>query len=354
MQTHNKGTKKWPGYAGLAVGVALIAYLFSQVDLAGSFRLIGSIGISSLWILVPYLCLHLLETVAWQRLFPKDAGPVPFGGLFKIQLVSETVSMTLPAGVAVGEPLRPWLCRKFLGIPLPDGFASITIRKILLGVSQGIYVLLGAIAGFGMLQAVSHEVLGFGGLGFIMVAGSVAITIAFTLLLMMMTNGRAASGLHGVMMKIPFEKARLWLLDREAGFAETDRKLQRFKSGGMSTLLPVLVLYAGAWMTLAVESYLILNFLGLKVTFLQVLAFDTALTILRAIFFFIPSGLGIQDLGYLAFFQALGLPDYLAFGGAFVMLRRLKEVVWYAIGYGVMFMQGIHLQDARQVSEESV
>jgi uncharacterized protein (TIRG00374 family) len=353
MQVHNKETKTWPRYVGLLVGLALIAYLFSKVDLAGSLRLIGSIGVSSLLILLPYLGLHLLETAAWQRLFPKESGQAPFFGLFKIQVVTETISMTLPAGVAVGEPLRPWLCRKFLGIPLPDGFASIAVRKLLLGLTQGIYTLLGALAGFGLLQAASVQVFGFEGLGLIMIIAGLSITLAFMLLLILMTNGNAVQNLHRMMMKIPFQKARQWLLSKEEGFAETDRKLQGVKSGGMKSVLPVVLIYVAAWMMLAFESYLILHFLGLKVTFMQVLAFDTALTVLRAIFFFIPSGLGIQDLGYLAFFHALGLPDYLAYGGAFVMLRRLKEVIWYSIGYGVMFMEGIHLQDAQQVSEES-
>lgn len=353
-QSKSKGAKRWPGYAGLVVGIALIAYLFSQVDLAGSVTLIRSVGFSSLWFLVPYLCLHVLETLAWQRLFPKEDWPVPFGGLFKIQVVSETVSMTVPAGVAVGEPLRPWLCRKFLGIPLPDGFASVAVRKLLLGVTQGIYTLIGAVAGFGMLQAVSSQVIGFDGLGIIMIAAGVAVTAVVSFLLLLLTNGKAASSLHGLLMKVPFERVRSWLLERQSGFAETDCKLRHLKSDGIRPLLPVIVLYVGAWMMLALESYLILAVLGVKVTFLQVLAFDTALAILRAIFFFIPSGLGIQDFGYLAFFQALGFHDYLVYGGAFVMLRRLKEVIWYTIGYGVMFTEGIHLRDAQQVSDEKL
>jgi hypothetical protein len=352
MHTEKKAVKKWPGYVGLLVGVILISYLFSKVDLQRSARLIGSIGFSSLLIPLPFLFLHLLETAAWQKLFPAGSGPVNFFRLFKIQVVSETVSMTLPAGVAVGEPLRPLLCRRFLGVPLPDGFASVAVRKLLLGATQGIYTLIGAVAGFAMLQEASVKVVGFGGLGIIMAVAGIAIAIVFLLMLILMTNGNAAQSLYGLLMKVPFERVRTWLLSRQEGFAETDRKLQSVKSGGAGSFMPVMVIYIAAWMMLAFESYLILSLLGLKVTFMQVIAFDTALVMLRAIFFFIPSGLGIQDLGYLAFFQAIGLPDYLAYGGAFVLLRRLKEVVWYSIGYGVMFMEGIHLQDAQQASEE--
>ncbi len=108
----------------------------------------------------------------------------------------------------------------------------------------------------------------------------------------------------------------------------------------------VLLFYILAWFTLAIESYIILTLLGVPISFVQVLAIDTSITILRGLFFFIPSGLGVQDLGYLAFFQALGLQDFLAYGAAFVLLRRFKEVLWYAAGYGVMFFSGVHLHDA--------
>ncbi|NTU58205.1 MAG: flippase-like domain-containing protein [Chlorobiaceae bacterium] len=352
MQTEKKAAKKWPGYVGLLVGFILIGYLFSKVDLQSSARLIGSIGVSSLLIPLPYLFLHLLETEAWRRLFPSGPKQVSFFRLFKIQVVSETVSMTLPAGVAVGEPLRPLLCRRFLGIPIPDGFASAAVRKLLLGMTQGIYTLLGAAAGFVMLQEASVKVIGFGGLGIIMVLAGATIMLVFLLLLLLMTNGNSVQNLHRLLMKVPFTRVREWLLSKQDGFIETDRKLHRVKSDGFFSLLPVIAIYIAAWLMLAFESYLILSLLGLKVTFFQVLAFDTALVMLRAIFFFIPSGLGIQDLGYLAFFHAIGMPDYLVYGGAFVLLRRLKEVVWYSIGYGVMFMEGIHLQDAQQVTEE--
>jgi hypothetical protein len=34
------------------------------------------------------------------------------------------------------------------------------------------------------------------------------------------------------------------------------------------------------------------------------------------------------------------------------LLRRLKEVIWYAVGYGIMFFSGVHLRDVEGVSKE--
>jgi uncharacterized membrane protein YbhN (UPF0104 family) len=353
MQKDTPSGKAWYGYAGLLLGFILIGYLFSRVDLKSSAALIGSIGYLSILIPLPYLLLHLLETAAWKKLFSDSIRQIRFFRLLKIQIVSETVSMTLPAGVAVGEPLRPYLCRRFMDVPLPAGFASIAVRKLLLGATQGIYTTIGAVTGFSLLQHSSQGVAGFEGLGVIMVLAGTLVMLFFLFMLALLLNGKAARSLHRLLMLIPFPRVRQWLLAREEGFTQTDRELQNLRNTGFAGILPLLAYYTAAWMMLALESYLILRLLGVHVSFIQVLAFDTALAMLRAVFFFVPSGLGIQDLGYLAFFQALGMHDYLVYGGAFVVLRRLKELVWYAAGYALMFIDGIHLKDAQRVTEKS-
>jgi len=346
MQITKTSGSSWTGYAGLCLGIILIIYLFSQVDLAGAMVRISKIGIASLLILLPYLALHLLETYTWIRLFPRSTAAIPFWKLLKIQIITETVSMTLPAGVAVGEPLRPFLCHRFLKVPLPAGVASVAVRKLMLGVAQGLYTLIGAIAGFSLLQAASVKMLGFKGLGYIMLTTGTVVFLFFLLLLTLLLNGKAAHNLHGLLMRIPFKKIKAWLITKETGFLDTDAELRSYNGPFTWSLFLIMVYYILAWFTLAIESYIILTLLGVQISFFQVLAIDTAITILRALFFFIPSGLGVQDLGYLAFFQTLGMQDFLAYGGAFVLLRRFKEVLWYAAGYGVMFFSGVHLRDA--------
>jgi len=352
MQKAKKSGSSWTGYAGLVLGITLIIYLFSQVDLEGAIGRISSIGISSALIFLPYLALHLLETIAWIRLFPGMIRKIPFVTLLKIQLIAETVSMTLPAGMAVGESLRPILCRKFLEIPLPAGVASVAVRKLMLGAVQGLYTLIGAVAGFSLLQTVSVRMLGFEGLGYIMAGSGAAVFVVFMLFLLLLLNGNAVQNLHTLLMLVPFRKVKVWLLEKESGFLETDEELKNFRGYFSFRLIPVMLYYLLAWFMLAIESYIILRLLGVEITFFQVLAIDTTLSMLRALFFFIPSGLGVQEIGYLAFFQALGIYDFLIYGVAFMLLRRFKEVVWYAAGYGMMFFSGVHLHDAERVSND--
>ncbi len=351
MKTQNKSGSSWTGYAGLCLGTILIIYLFSQVDLAGAIDRISIIGFSSLFILLPYLALHVLETIAWFMLFPGSTVPIKFFKLLKIQLIAETVSMTLPAGVAVGEPLRPFLCFRFMGIPIPPGVASVAVRKLMLGIAQGIYTVFCAIIGFAFLQRVSRNMLGFEGLGYIMIVAGAVVFLIFLSLLLLLLNGKAAHNLHRLLMLVPFKRVQSWLLAKESGFLDTDVELKNFSGSFSRRLLPIMFIYVLAWFMLAIESYIILTLLGVNITVYEVLAIDASLTMLRVLFFFIPSGLGVQDLGYMAFFQALGIHDFLAYGGAFVLLRRFKELLWYAVGYGIMFYSGVHLHDADRVSE---
>uniref|UniRef100_Q3ARH9 Uncharacterized protein n=1 Tax=Chlorobium chlorochromatii (strain CaD3) TaxID=340177 RepID=Q3ARH9_CHLCH len=343
----------WIGYAGLALGLLLIGLLFSQLDLQRSFALIADTGWYALLILLPFGALHLLETFAWQHLFPQTSGRVPFVRLLKIQIIAETVSMTFPAGVAVGEPLRPFLCHRLLGIPVPLGVASIAVRKLLLSVAQGVYTLVGSLFGFALLQQLSPTILRFNGLGYIMVTMGLSVLLLFLFVLILLLNGNVAEKVHSLLMRIPFEKVRQKLLAHEAGFLATDKALQAFRGNHHPRLWLVLLLYVTAWCMLALESYLILQALGIQIPFMQVLTIDVALTMLRTIFFFIPSGLGVQDVGYLLFFQALGIPEAVVVGGAFVLFRRLKELLWYALGYVLMFFSGIHLGDAASLQGEA-
>ncbi|MEC9486339.1 MAG: lysylphosphatidylglycerol synthase transmembrane domain-containing protein [Prosthecochloris sp.] len=342
------------GYVGLFSGLALLFWLFVRVDIAASYALVLDIGWLSLLVLLPYGGLHLFETLGWARLMPVLHAGRSFRKLFGVQLSTETLSMTVPAGVALGEPLRPWLCRRVLNIAIPVGIAGVAVRKLVLGLSQGIYSLAAAVWGFSFLEEVSHRVIGVGGLGWMVVAAAGCITILFALLIFMLLNGSAARWLHRVLMGLAMKRVRSWLLEKERSFHETDHELSRLRAHAGSILGTSVLLYTLSWMMLPLEAWLILRLLGAEVSFPEAFAFDTALTLMRSVVFFIPSGLGIQDFGYLAFFRAMDMSDYLVTGGAFVLLRRFKELLWYFVGYVQLVLQGIRPSDARSLSGNAV
>jgi hypothetical protein len=81
------------------------------------------------------------------------------------------------------------------------------------------------------------------------------------------------------------------------------------------------------------ESVLILKLLGAPVGTVEVLCFENLLSLLRALAFFVPAGVGIQDAGYVAVLNGLGLVQATSLAATFVLLKRVKEVVYIAAGY---------------------
>ena len=82
----------------------------------------------------------------------------------------------------------------------------------------------------------------------------------------------------------------------------------------------------------AKETFLIATLLGTNLTLGQVILFEGVVSLLRAAFFFLPGALGAQEAGTVLLFQAIGIPAPAIAAAAFVLLRRLRELVWIVFG----------------------
>jgi len=84
------------------------------------------------------------------------------------------------------------------------------------------------------------------------------------------------------------------------------------------------------------ETFVLLRLLGAEMGFAQVMAVEPLVSLLRALAFFVPAGLGVQDLGYVALLRLVGVPRAAAVGAGFVLLKRMKELVWTTVGWSVL------------------
>jgi glycosyltransferase 2 family protein len=85
-----------------------------------------------------------------------------------------------------------------------------------------------------------------------------------------------------------------------------------------------------AWLLGAIEAYLILKFLGIPVSLATATVIEAFGTGVRFATFLVPASFGVQEGGFAVTFVALGLSA--ANGIAFGLVRRLRELVWIAIG----------------------
>ena len=109
-----------------------------------------------------------------------------------------------------------------------------------------------------------------------------------------------------------------------------DDALGRFYRTAPLRLVLSIVFHFVAWLLGSLETWLILKFLGSEVSLATATVIEAFGTAIKVATFLIPASLGALEGGFLATFLALGLSPTTAI--SFSLVRRVREVVWIAIG----------------------
>jgi uncharacterized membrane protein YbhN (UPF0104 family) len=93
--------------------------------------------------------------------------------------------------------------------------------------------------------------------------------------------------------------------------------------------------FAG-WIALGSESVVILFLLGTNVSPLAGLTMEAVVSVLRIIFFVLPSAIGAAEVAYIGFLTAMGVPDPVTVSAAFIAIKRSREALWILVGYALL------------------
>jgi uncharacterized membrane protein YbhN (UPF0104 family) len=261
---------------------------------------------------------------------------VPFLGLLRVRVTSEALALTLPLGMLFCESTKPFLLARHCRLQTETSVAGMAARKYLLLASQAPYILLFAILGASYLEGASVQVLGIAGLSSWVLGSGVLVAVSALGCALALHRGRVAERVLGVLSCLPLPGLQTLLERSRVRFTGTDGELRLFFRGSLlRASLPAVVFFCG-WLLESVETYLILRLLGIELPFVAVASFEVALSFLRHVTFVLPGGLGVQDLGYVAFLRALGVSDPLIVGASFVLLKRAKECAWALLGYALL------------------
>jgi hypothetical protein len=201
--------------------------------------------------------------------------------------------------------------------------------------SQSLYVGAFALLAFPTLTLISGQVLGHAGLGYLVLGAALLLAALAVGSYSLLSQGRLASQVHSGLTSLPWPWLRARLAPLGSRFARTDSQLRTFFATVLGSPLPLLVFLAG-WLLEACETFLILSLLGVHLSWTTAGALEVSASFLRNVVFLVPAGLGVQDLSYLAFLRALGVPDALNVAAAFLLLKRCKECFWALCGYAIL------------------
>lgn len=298
----------------LAAGVALLAALIVQNDPAAIAASIGRLS----WRLGVIVCFPvslvvLFDTLGWRFAFLRDV--VAFRTLVPARMAGEAFNVTTPAAVS-GDAIKAWLLRD--RTPLHETVPSVIIAKTTITIAQGLFLLVGIVLAWqtpfqgtplqhAMQWLFVVEIVILGGF----VAAQVGGVIGW--------SGRMLSKLLPVPALVEGE-----------GLTRVNDALARFyRREPVRFLLSTFYHFVG-WLLGALETYLILHFLGVPASLLTCTVIEAFGAAIRIAAFLIPASLGAVESGFVVTFVGLGLDA--TTGLSFALVRRLREAVWTGLG----------------------
>jgi uncharacterized membrane protein YbhN (UPF0104 family) len=325
----------------LVLAGCLLVWTFRDLDLGRTLALLSVVSIPAFaLILAPQLLALSLESTGWSEAFAALGHKVSLRALLRVRLSTEALAQTLPAGVVFAESVKPALLRRWCGLPITSAVAGMAARKYLLVLAQSGYVLSMAILGFATLERASVAVIGLPGLPWLVVTAGLVLLCTALCMRSVLSHGALGARLLALLRRLPIAPLRAMLAKGQRGFHETDGQLRCFFEGGIAHAHSGLPFVLLAWLLESLETFVILQCLGVPLDFTSVAAFEVALCFARNVAFFLPSGLGLHDLGYVSFLAALGVADPVVTGAAFMILKRGKEAFWAVIGYTLLATGG--------------
>jgi len=301
----------------LVVGVVFLGILVATNDPAAIFGSISRLG----WRLAviacfPFAIITAFDTLGWYFAFLHPR--VPFRTLLAVRLAGEAFNLTTPTASLGGEAVKAWLLRR--RVPLDESVLSVVVAKTTIMIGQGLFLLVGIVITW--LAAPPDSRL----LGWMLWLLAVEVLAIVGFLLAQIQGG--FGWVPRVLGRIGLGRSR----HRET-VARLDRGLAWFYRKEPRRLVLSIGFHFIAWLLGSLEAYLILNFLGLEVSLETATIIEALGTAVRFATFLVPASLGALEGGFVATFTALGLAP--SAGVAFGLARRVREVVWIAVGFAI-------------------
>jgi len=295
---------RWVRCAGIVVGLALLSWAVASVGWTAIWRELQQLG----WWLVPIVMLYLvvfgLDTWGWRYAFT-GRYEAPWRTLFLTRLAGEAINYVTPLAWVGGEPVKAYLLKRGHGVPMTEGVSSVVIAKTTLAIGLLIFALCGI--GLALWQAPLSVTLA---------------RLAWCIL-----------GTLGVLVTL-FLLAQHWGMFRRLGpvvrGGEVDTAIRQFYRSQRGRLVLSVGFHFLGWVAGMAEVWLILQCLGMPITLVQAWIIESLWQLLRAGAFLIPAGLGAHEGGILLIFLSLGLSS--PTGLAMAVVRRIRELVWTAVG----------------------
>jgi putative membrane protein len=315
------------------------AALFTGLLIRQGASQVAAVFATAKWNIIAVLAYHLavpvfFDAIAWWVLFPKS-DRLPLGSIYWMRWIGESVSTLVPSAAVGGDIVRARLAA-ISGVPLP-----IAVGTVLVDVTLGVFTQAGfTLLGLVLLVDVSGQ------------KNFVGPTLLGTVVGILAVAGFYFVQRLGMFRFLGTIIARLanspeWqsLVQSGETLDRTVRALYARRDGIVLCCLTTIVsLVVGSG-----EIWIALHALNLNATFTNALILQSMALTIRSAAFAVPSGLGVQEGGYLVVGHLLGIPGEAAF--ALSLIARVRELALGVPGLVAwQLIEGQRLLRARPLS----
>lgn len=301
----------------LALGLALMVYLFAQIGVRAALRQASQIG----WMFGVILLLgglpHLLRALSWRRLLRLDEDAPGFLRLLAWWLAGEAISHLSFSWS--GETYRVMIARRYIA-PARGGVA-IALNRVIYSLASLLVAVVGLGVGLGLVELPAGLRTGILHLLFWLGAFLVGA-------LLLMRWGARWWKPHSTLVapEQPTEaqsRLRRALHELRIQLEEISHR----RPGDLAFLFGVNGLAA---LVGVAEVWLILYALGTPVSVAAALLIEGFLKLLSGLAYFVPGNLGVAEGGFVLILRLLNVSA--AAGLALALVRRARALAWVGVG----------------------
>ena len=321
--------KLWMKFLAVALGLSLFGWFVHRAgwrDIIATFDQLGP------WLpvlLIPYLLVYQLDTLGWWFAFATKEQRPPFLTLWRIRWAGEAVNSIVPTGYVGGEAIKAWLLhrRRF---PLLEATTSVVVSKTAQLTAQVVFIAIGAGLAVALLPAGSPARFGF------------AVVAVLTMGVLGALFWIQSRGLFSIVRTVSARLRIRKLEEKEAQLRQLDNQIFGFYRKHPGSFAASGMTYLAGWLIDPLELFVASHLLGFPMDYGTAVVIESAITIAKALGFFVPGALGVQESSVWLGFGMFGFTEPQAV--AYAILRRGREVIYAAIGAALLYAEGLSLR----------
>jgi hypothetical protein len=310
-------------WVAVLIGIALFAVTVTRLDLADTLQYIRRLGLALPVLLLPSVAWHLLRTWGWAISFPARSLPVvpgkvpSFSRLFRVRLAADAISFFTVRG-PTGEPLKVLLLADH--VPPAISAASIAAERLAFAVvSVTVAGVISQVAAARMsLTPAWDATFTLLSIGAVLLVGIFALVAR--------RGSTSYLGRAIARRRRGDEASRSSIAVRF--ILEVERNLLALLRGRRRRLVTLTVLPIVCYAINAFEVWAIFAAIGEPIGVAEALVIETFVRLASVAGAAVPASLGTLEASHIAIATALGLSG----GGALALARRLRALLWAALG----------------------